>query len=69
MKGPIVRITAESMVRVDTTARDDPEQVWNDVTLVEMVEGMRKGFVEQGLIGWSLCRGLFYGLCQGSHLS
>jgi len=52
MKGPIVRITAESMVRVDTTARDDPEQVWNDVTLVRMirtnvgmvVEGMRKGF-------------------------
>ena len=37
MKGPIIRITAESMVRVDTTARDDPEQVWNDVTLVRMI--------------------------------
>jgi hypothetical protein len=33
------------------------------------VEGMRKGFVERGLIGRSLCRGLFYGLCRGSRLS
>ena len=34
---PIIRITAESMVHVDTTARDDPEQVWNDVTLVWII--------------------------------
>ena len=37
MKGPIIWIMAESMVCVDTTARDDPEQVWNDVTLVRMI--------------------------------
>ena len=77
MKGPIVWIMAESMVHVDTTARDDPEQVWNDVMLVRMirtnigmvVEGMRKGFLlKEDLIGRSLCRNLF-NLCRGSHLS